>query len=114
MQCIGLLAMPPVARRHSAQARLDGPPRRDRAETAGQNLVNLFRIVGSPGYPLDENWLRDVGRQQYDFGIDPAAGRRHMAAIRASGDRRAELSWVRVATLVIHGEADPLQSVRAG
>jgi pimeloyl-ACP methyl ester carboxylesterase len=83
-----------------------------RTGDAGQFFVDLFRIVGSPGYPIDEHWLRHVGTLVGD--LDPALGQRHLAAIRASGDRRAELSRVRVPTLVVHGEADPMQSLRAG
>jgi pimeloyl-ACP methyl ester carboxylesterase len=78
----------------------------------GEFLVELFRIVGSPGYPHDEQWLRHVGT--LTGHPDPGAGQRQLAAARASGDRRAELARVRVPTLVVHGEADPLQSVRAG
>lgn len=83
-------------------------------EAAGDTLVNIFRIAGSPGYPLEEDWLRQVGMANHDHGDDPKAGRRQLAAIRASGDRRGELSRVTAPTLVVHGEADPLQSVRAG
>jgi pimeloyl-ACP methyl ester carboxylesterase len=82
-------------------------------DAAGEDLVNLFRIVGSPSHPLEEDWLREIGRQSHDHGHDPAGGQRQLRAIRAAGDRRAELSAVRVPTLVIHGEADPMQSVRA-
>jgi len=69
--------------------------------------------VGSPGYPLEEEWLREIGRRSHDDGHDPAGGQRQLRAVRAAGDRRAELSAVRVPTLVVHGEADPMQSVRA-
>ena len=71
-------------------------------------MVRVFQAIGSPRYPHEEQWLRDVGRRAYDRGHDPAGGRRQLAAIRASGDRRAALAGVRVPTLVLHGDADPL------
>jgi pimeloyl-ACP methyl ester carboxylesterase len=44
----------------------------------------------------------------------PTADRRQLAACSAAGDRGAELAQVRTPTLVVRGEADPLQSIRAG
>lgn len=92
----------------AAMARRAGTGR----DAAADNLVTLFRIIGSPAYAQDKDWLRQVGMR--DHGLDPAVIQRQMAALRASGDRRAELSRVQASTLVLHGEADPLQSVRAG
>jgi pimeloyl-ACP methyl ester carboxylesterase len=83
-------------------------------EDSGDYYVNLFRITGSTGYPLDEQSVREFGRRCYDEGVDGAAFSRALAAIRSAGDRRAELATVRAPTLVLHGEADPMQSVRAG
>lgn len=83
-------------------------------DEAGERLVTVFRILGSPGYPHDEDWIRRVGRQTHEHRTDFAAARRQAAAVLAAGDRRAELAGVAVPTLVITGEADPVQSVRAG
>jgi pimeloyl-ACP methyl ester carboxylesterase len=93
--------------RLAAMAALASRPVADR-EAAGQRMVDTFRTIGSPGYPVDEAWLRDVGLRAYDRCHDPAGTRRQLAAINASGDRRPGLAGVRVPTLVLHGEADPL------
>jgi pimeloyl-ACP methyl ester carboxylesterase len=77
-------------------------------EAAGERTVKVFRAIGSPGHPRDEGWLREVGRRAYDRGHDPAGARRQLAAIVASEDRRPGLAGIRVPTLVLHGEADPL------
>ena len=77
-------------------------------EAAAQRMVDTFRIIGSPGFEFDEPWLREIGRRAYDRSHDPAGVRRQLAAIQASGDRRRLLAGVRVPTLVLHGEADPL------
>lgn len=78
------------------------------AEEAGERAVRTFRVIGSPGYPLDEDWLRSYGRRAFVRELDPTGRRRQLAAINASPDRRSALQGVRVPTLVVHGEADPL------
>ena len=78
-------------------------------EKAAEQMVRGHRAVGSPGYPIDEAWLHEVGRTMYERGAIDAAGRqRQNAAILAGGDRRPALAGVRAPTLVIHGEADRL------
>ncbi len=59
------------------------------AEQAAERVVRTFRVIGSPGYPLDEDWLRDYGRRAFARGHDPAGGRRQLAAINASHSRVA-------------------------
>jgi pimeloyl-ACP methyl ester carboxylesterase len=84
-------------------------------EEAAERMVRGHRVVGSPGYPLDEAWLREIGRRmQGRGGIDAGGRQRQNAAILAGGDRRPALAAVRVPTLVIHGEADPLVRVVGG
>lgn len=99
--------------RLAAFAALGRRPATTRDEAA-ERTVRTFTAIGSPGYPRDEEWLRDVGRRAYDRGSDPAGARRQLAAIRASGDRRAALAEVSVPTLVLHGDADPLVRVAGG
>jgi pimeloyl-ACP methyl ester carboxylesterase len=77
-------------------------------EDAAQRMVDMYQIIGSPGYPSDEAWLREVGRQSYDRGHDPGGRLRQQAAMLASGDRRAALAKLRLPTLVVHGEDDPI------
>jgi pimeloyl-ACP methyl ester carboxylesterase len=83
-------------------------------EAAGERLVKLLRLVGSTGHPQDEDWLRRIGSEGHAHRTDFAAARRQAAAARASGDRRAELATITAPTLVLSGDADPLQPPRAG
>lgn len=78
------------------------------ADEAAERVVATFRVIGSPGYPLDEDWLRRYGRLAFARGQDPGGARRQLAAINASPSRVSGLRGVRVPTLVVHGEADPL------
>lgn len=85
------------------------------AEGAAERLVAASRVFGSPGCPPQEAWVREVARQMYGRGgLDAAGARRQNASILAGGDRRARLAGVRVPTLVIHGEADPIVRLEGG
>ncbi len=84
---------------------------RDQAVDAA---VETYQVIGSPGFPMDEQRLRAVAARSYDRGYDPAGTVRQFAAIWASGDRRSALTGVRVPTLVIHGEDDPLVQLDGG
>jgi len=74
----------------------------------------VFRRIGSPGYPRDEEQLRAMAAASYDRGYDPSGPGRQLAAIIASGDRTAELRTIAAPTLVIHGAADPLIAPSGG
>jgi pimeloyl-ACP methyl ester carboxylesterase len=84
-------------------------------DDAGQLMVDLFALMGSPGYDMDEAWLREAGRRAYDRGYDVPGRLRQEAALMASRDRRAALSQLTdLPTLVMHGDADPIWAPAAG
>jgi pimeloyl-ACP methyl ester carboxylesterase len=83
-------------------------------DEAAARTVHTFRVIGSPAYPLDEEWLRAYGRIAFSRAQDATGPRRQLAAINASPSRLAGLRGVRVPTLVVHGEADPLVRPVAG
>jgi pimeloyl-ACP methyl ester carboxylesterase len=83
-------------------------------QAEAERLVGMMRIIGSTGYPHDEDWLSEMAIRTYEHRTDAAAARRQRAASRATGDRRAELSRIRVPSLVLTGQADPVQPIRAG
>ncbi|HEV2369834.1 MAG TPA: alpha/beta hydrolase [Acidimicrobiales bacterium] len=87
------------------------PTTREEAMDAG---LAAQKIIGSPGFPLDEARVRERSGKAYDRAFHPEAMPRQMAAILASGDRTAALGDVTVPTLVIHGEADPLVTPSGG
>jgi pimeloyl-ACP methyl ester carboxylesterase len=83
-------------------------------EAAVERAVETYRVIGSPGYPLDEDELRRIAGIGYDRGYDPAGVIRQLAAIHASGDRTEALRTITAPTVVLHGEADPLVQVAGG
>jgi pimeloyl-ACP methyl ester carboxylesterase len=71
-------------------------------------------VIGSPGFELDEAWLRQRAGIGYDRAHDPVGPNRQLVAIVASGDRTEKLRSLNVPTLVVHGADDPLVNVSGG
>ena len=84
-------------------------------DQAADRAVALKRVIGSPGYPADEETIRDIARRS--FRRHPGSDEddlRQRAAVIASGDRRRALAGLRIPALVIHGDRDPVIRPRAG
>jgi pimeloyl-ACP methyl ester carboxylesterase len=96
-----------------AAAVLIAPAAKTRDE-AVERAVATYRIIGSPGYPLDEPELRRIAGIAYDRAHDPAGVVRQLAAIQASGDRTESLRTITAPTVVLHGEQDPLVQLAGG
>jgi pimeloyl-ACP methyl ester carboxylesterase len=92
---------------------LMGPTPRTRDEVV-ERAVTTFRVIGSPGFPVDENEVRDRAGLAYDRAFDPLGTVRQAIAVLASGDRTARLRSIQVPTLVIHGADDKMCDVSGG
>lgn len=80
-------------------------------EEAARRRVEVFRVIGSPGYPFDADAVAELARRSYDRDSDPGTPQRQLTAITLSGDRSDALRMLRVPALVIHGADDPLVGV---
>jgi pimeloyl-ACP methyl ester carboxylesterase len=96
-----------------AGATLTRPPATSR-EGAIARAIDVARIIGSPGYPPDDEWRAELAGRIWDQGLDPAGVMRQWMAILASGDRTEAVRGIKIPALVVHGESDPLVSVAAG
>lgn len=79
-----------------------------------EQAVTAARVIGSPGFPLEEERIRRRAARAYERGFHPEGMVRQLAAILGSGHRRDALGAVRVPTHVVHGDADPLVRLEAG
>ena len=114
MSSTGNPALPPA--KPEAMERLSnrGPdPTHDLEAFLDHGLVSS-KVLGSPGYPVDEVELRAQLRSDYERSFYPVGFARQMAAIVASGDRRAALATITAPTVVIHGADDPLVPKEGG
>jgi pimeloyl-ACP methyl ester carboxylesterase len=78
----------------------------DNREGAVESTISTFRLIGSPGFPFEEEELRRVAQISYERGYNPAGTARQLAAILAAGDRKEELRRIVAPTVVIHGTRD--------
>ncbi len=112
MSTTGNPAVPPA--QPDAMAVLTNRPTTTDTDSLVAFLVNAARVIGSPAYPPNEERLITRVRADLARSYSPTGYMRQMAAIIASGDRRAQLAAITAPTLVIHGDADPLVSVEGG
>jgi pimeloyl-ACP methyl ester carboxylesterase len=73
-----------------------------------QRTVKVFKAIGSPGFPTDEDELRRMAERAYDRGVSAAGAGRQLGAIVAERDRSPLLRRLDVPAAVIHGTADRL------
>jgi pimeloyl-ACP methyl ester carboxylesterase len=83
-------------------------------EEAVQASLEGSRVIGSPKYPTDEEFLRRRAEDAYDRSYCPEGTARQLAAVLASPDRTEGLHGARLPFLVVHGEADPLVTLSGG
>jgi pimeloyl-ACP methyl ester carboxylesterase len=78
-----------------------------------RNLVEIYRIIGSPGYPFPERWARETAEISHDRSPrDPRTTQRQLAAGRAV--TLPPLSGITAPTLVVSGADDPLAKPTGG
>ena len=83
-------------------------------QAAIDHSVKLFKAIGSPGFPMDDAFLRERVTVATERSFNPPGIARQMVAIVADSTRAAQLSKVAVPTLVLHGKADPLVPFACG
>ncbi|MCW2705533.1 MAG: Pimeloyl-ACP methyl ester carboxylesterase [Blastococcus sp.] len=97
----------------AALALLLTPAAGDR-DGAVQQVVDTYRVIGSPGFEFDESALRDRAGLSFDRAYDPAGVARQLAAILTTPDRTRDLKSASVPCLVVHGAEDALVNVSGG
>jgi pimeloyl-ACP methyl ester carboxylesterase len=88
------------------------PPPRDR-DLFIQFELDLFRALTGPRFGFDEKWIRATMGKAYDRAYYPQGTGRQLVAVMTQSNRKAALQDLKVPTLIIHGDSDPLVSVEA-
>lgn len=90
-----------------------GSPPSSREEIV-QRTLDVFRIIGSPGFAPDLEAVADRAGRAFDRAFDPPGMARQAIAVLASGDRTARLRSLDAPALVIHGAGDRMCDVSGG
>jgi len=96
------------------RAMLSAPARPGDFEGAVRRMMRVMREIGSRTHPADEAWLRRFCERHVRHGTSPDGAARQLMAIVAAGDRTPIVRRIRVPTLVIHGDEDPLLKPACG
>jgi pimeloyl-ACP methyl ester carboxylesterase len=91
---------------------LGNPP--SKRDEVISRAVKTFKVIGSPGFPFEEDVVREMAATSYDRGHSASGVARQLMAILASGDRTQGLHHVQIPSLVIHGTRDPLVKPSGG
>ena len=83
-------------------------PKSNSESDVADHYVKLFKVIGSPGFPIDATESRERILDGIRRSFHPAGTLRQMVAIAADAKRPAELAKITCPTLVIHGKDDPL------
>ncbi|KKL77333.1 hypothetical protein LCGC14_2035940 [marine sediment metagenome] len=87
------------------------PPERD---VYIENYIRVGKILYGSGFPYNEQKGRKLAGRLFDRCFYPHGLGRQMLAIMANGNRKSKLSSVKVPTLIIHGNNDPLVLIDGG
>ena len=94
--------------------RLTRRPKKLDRESVIRHSMETWRLIASPAYPTDDATLRAMVERDQKRCLYGRGMARQTLAIIASPSRVPLLRQIRVPTLVIHGQDDPLVPVAAG
>lgn len=79
-----------------------------------EGWLHVWNVLSGPRFPVEEPLGRKWALMSHERGLNPNGFLRQMAAVMASGSRKGILRDIKVPTLVIHGDADPLVPLECG
>lgn len=89
-------------------------PASDNIEDRIRHSLATWRLISSPGFEVDFDYLEQRTRSIYARGVTRGGVTRQMLAIAHAKNRVRELRQLDLPTLVIHGKEDPLVPVSGG
>jgi pimeloyl-ACP methyl ester carboxylesterase len=79
-----------------------------------ESSAKTWKMIGSPGYPIDDDEVRARAAETYDRGVSASGVMRQMMAVLTQPNRSRGLASLRVPTAVVHGSADKMVHVSGG
>ncbi|WP_309642805.1 alpha/beta hydrolase [Phenylobacterium sp.] len=108
MSTTGNPALPPAKPEAMERLTQRGPSPLEDLEGFLDHGVSGARIMNGPNFQADEAELRANLKSDFERSFYPVGFARQMAAVVASGDRRATIAKITAPTVIIHGADDPL------
>jgi pimeloyl-ACP methyl ester carboxylesterase len=79
-----------------------------------EGTVKFSKLIGSPGYPEDDDVVRARADETWERGISFKDVPRHMIAVITQRDRTEALRQLRIPVTVVHGLNDKMVHVSGG
>jgi len=95
-------------------ALISRPADTSKIDSIVDHYVRLYRLIGSPGYPATDEYLKERLGFSVRRSYRPQGTARQMVAIAADGNRSPWLGQIKLPVQIIHGRDDPLVPVAAG
>ena len=89
-------------------------PRRPGRDAYVLSSAKMWEVIGSPGFPSDEDQVRRRAEETFDRGVSASGVMRQMLAILNQPDRSRALRSLRIPAAVVHGSADKMVHVSGG
>ena len=77
-------------------------------------MVDFFKLIYGSGLPFDEEFHTKIAAQAFDRSFCPEGTGRQYLAIMVQKDRTDELGKLKIPSLIIHGDEDPLVPFAGG
>jgi len=103
----------PAAKDEAMGALLTPPADTSRDSLIAQG-INMWKVIGSPGYPATDAELHTLAARNVDRSVCPEGFGRQVLAILSAPARNDALAKLSVPAMVLHGAADPLVPVEGG
>lgn len=77
-------------------------------------VLDFYEVTYGSGLPFDQEFHKTLEFRAYDRSICPEGVGRQMLAVLSQKDRLEDLGKLTVASLIVHGDADPLVPIAGG
>ncbi len=79
-----------------------------------ESSARTWQLIGSPGFPVDDEKVRQRAGETWDRGFSPQGVLRQMLAVLTQPNRTRDLRSVQVPATIVHGLADKMVHVSGG
>ena len=79
-----------------------------------EHVVGFYKLTYGTGLAFDEEFHKSLQARAYDRSFFPEGTIRQLLAVLAQKDREEDLKQLKIPSLIVHGDADPLVPITGG